>query len=137
MLEQSKIENMKLRDLNEQRKREVVEMRETMEREEANPMKLKNLEDELKLVREQYNQAKKEIDSISKTKDYYKSMIEKSSNENIAKLNELVRNSLRPGDNKAMKDHILNDLARSGGSGRDSGYHSGRDSSGGNRGGYY
>lgn len=137
MLEQSKIENSKLRDLNELRRKEITEMKETFEKEEANPMKLKQLENELKLVHEQYNQVKKEIDSVSKTRDYYKGLIEKQSHDKIDKLNELVRNSLRPGEGNRMKDHLINDLAKSGNysnSGRDSGFHSGRDAG---NGGYY
>mmetsp|Transcript_27182 Transcript_27182/g.24033 ORF Transcript_27182/g.24033 Transcript_27182/m.24033 type:complete len:97 (+) Transcript_27182:997-1287(+) len=95
MLDASKVENQRLKDLNEQRKKELEEIKLQMSRSDVSPMKVKNLENELRVLREQYNQAKKEIESLTRTRDLYKSEIQKSSNKNIETLNELIRNSVR------------------------------------------
>jgi len=122
LLDQTKLENIRLKELNDQRKKDYDELLKSIQNGGYNPAKLKELENQNILLQEQYEQAKIELEQMRKTRDLYKKELENQSNRNLEHLNEIVRDTIRhdKGLGQRIGNHVLNDFrATSGGSNSD------------------
>lgn len=97
-LDQSRNEIAKLRDLYETKKREFDQLTDYADGQEDKVYNTRKLEEELKLVKEQYEQAKKECEQLRATRDLYRRELEAVSNKNIEDVTTLVRETIKPTD---------------------------------------
>ncbi len=97
-LEQSRNENSKLKDLYETKKREFDQLTDYADGQEDKVINTRKLEEELKLVKEQYEQAKKECEQLRATRDLYRRELENVSNKNIEDVTTMIRETIKPTD---------------------------------------
>jgi len=87
--------------LNEQRKREISDLRQQLDK-TVDPHQYHKLEKDLRVKTEQYEQAKKELDTMRKTRDLYASELKRESKQHFDELDKKVRESLRINDPSVM-----------------------------------
>ena len=97
-IEATRAENLRLKDLNEQRKQEYEELKKWSESVNTNSARAADLERQLQLLRDQYEQAKKELEQMRRNRDFYKEELQKVSQNNLEAIHDIVRDSVKYGD---------------------------------------